>query len=93
MLLFFFFADTAATLQQESELPTEVYEIPVLVTDLQGMGETQVVRVRICRCHYDQCVVRDKSTALGVGGILAMLLGLALLLLLCEYTTRDSLSI
>ncbi|KAL2097294.1 hypothetical protein ACEWY4_006501 [Coilia grayii] len=75
--------DTAVTLQQASELPTGVYNVPVLVTDLQGFGDTQMARVRICRCQYNQCVASQSSVALGVGGILTMLLGLALLLLLC----------
>ncbi|KAG5286764.1 hypothetical protein AALO_G00018500 [Alosa alosa] len=76
--------DTAATLQQAGELPTgTTYTIPVLVKDLQGEGDTQTVTVKICRCQLNQCVASQTSTALGVGGILAMLLGLALLLLLC----------
>ncbi|XP_062386301.1 desmocollin 2-like protein [Sardina pilchardus] len=74
---------TAATLQQAGELPTGTYTIPVLVKDLQGMGDTQTVTVRICRCRLNQCVASQRSTVLGAGGILAMLLGLALLLLLC----------
>ncbi|XP_028832658.1 desmocollin-2-like [Denticeps clupeoides] len=77
------FNDTTANLSQAVELPSGLYSVPVLVKDLQGQGQTQTAKVRICRCLKGQCVASRSSSALGVGGILALLLGLALLLLLC----------
>ncbi|XP_012683281.2 desmocollin-2 [Clupea harengus] len=74
--------DTAATLQQAKELPTGLYRVPVLVKDLQGTGDRQTATVRICRCRYNQCLDSQTSAVLGAGGILALLLGLAMLLCL-----------
>ncbi|XP_064791759.1 desmocollin 2-like protein [Oncorhynchus masou masou] len=74
---------TAVMLAQTKELPTGLYTVPLMVGDLQGFGSTQTVTVRICRCRNGACLAQQNSTSLGVWGILAMLLGLALLLLLC----------
>lgn len=71
-------------LEQTKELPSGLYTVPLMVGDLQGFGSTQTVTVRICRCRNGVCLAQQNSTSLGVWGILAMLLGLALLLLLCE---------
>lgn len=83
------FPDTAATLTQAKELPVGIYKVPVLVKDLQGEGDAQEATVRICRCRNNQCLASQRSSALGVGGILTLLFGLALLLLLCKYTTHS----
>ncbi|XP_046884094.1 desmocollin-3-like [Hypomesus transpacificus] len=77
------FNGTAATLVQTKELPTNVYKVPLVVKDLQGMGEEQTVTIRVCRCRNGACVAPQTSTVLGGWGILAMLLPLALLALLC----------
>ncbi|XP_062338484.1 desmocollin 2-like protein [Osmerus eperlanus] len=77
------FNDTAATLVQTRELSTGIYEVPLVVKDLQGMGEEQTVTIRVCRCRSGACVAQQKSTTLGGWAILAMLLPLALLTLLC----------
>uniref|UniRef100_A0A4W5KQ56 Cadherin domain-containing protein n=1 Tax=Hucho hucho TaxID=62062 RepID=A0A4W5KQ56_9TELE len=74
--------NTAVMLEQTKELPTGLYTVPLMVWDLQGFGNTQTVTVRICRCRNGACLAQQNSTSLGVWAILAMLLGLALLLLL-----------
>ncbi|XP_034039171.1 desmocollin 2 like [Thalassophryne amazonica] len=74
--------DTAAALQQVKELHTGVHEVTLLVTDLQGMGKEQTVKVRVCHCRNDVCLAKDLSVSLGPMGILALLLPLLLLLLL-----------
>lgn len=67
------------------DLPNGIYQVPIEVKDLQGFGEEQTVNVRICDCLKEgECAPQRFSTALGVWGILAMLLGLLLLLLLCK---------
>ncbi|KAG9348064.1 hypothetical protein JZ751_004089 [Albula glossodonta] len=79
--------DTSVVLQQAQELPTGVYTVPLVVKDLQSFGEKQVVSIRICQCRAGQCIAKQSSVSLGVWGILALLLGLALLLLLCIFCT------
>ncbi|XP_072297664.1 desmocollin 2-like protein [Eucyclogobius newberryi] len=74
--------DSAATLQQLTELHTGVHDINVLVTDLQGSGTLQTVRVRICRCVNGVCPAQKSSITMGPMGWLALLLPLLLLLLL-----------
>uniref|UniRef100_A0A8C7HNF4 Desmocollin-2 n=1 Tax=Oncorhynchus kisutch TaxID=8019 RepID=A0A8C7HNF4_ONCKI len=84
---------TAVMLAQTKELPTGLYTVPLMVGDLQGFGSTQTVTVRICRCRNGACLAQQNSTSLGVWGILAMLLGLALLLLLflvCSLWTNNN---
>nr|XP_046264009.1 desmocollin 2 like [Scatophagus argus] len=77
------FNDTAATLKQLKELPTGIHDVPVEVTDLQGFGKKQTVKVRICQCRNGACLAKESSVSLGALALLAMLLPLALLLLLC----------
>ncbi|XP_053186579.1 desmocollin 2-like protein isoform X1 [Scomber japonicus] len=76
------FNDTAATLQQMKELPTGVHKVTLDVKDLQGVGEKQTVRVRICQCRNGACLTKPSSVSLGPLALLAMLLPLFLLLLL-----------
>ncbi|XP_070775800.1 desmocollin 2-like protein [Enoplosus armatus] len=75
--------DTAATLQQMKELPTGIHKVPVDATDLQGFGETQTVKVRICQCRNGVCLAKQSSVSFGPLALLALLLPLLLLLLLC----------
>lgn len=77
-------ADTAATLTHRKDLPTGMYDVNVEVKDLQGYGEVQTVKVRICQCKNGVCMAKQTSVALGPLGILTLLLPLALLLLLCK---------
>lgn len=85
---FFFFylcsPVTAATLTLLKPLPLGEHSVPIHVTDLQGNGKEQTVKVRICKCKNGACLPIENSVTLGPLGILAMLLPLALLLLLCE---------
>ncbi|KAJ8267896.1 hypothetical protein COCON_G00130680 [Conger conger] len=74
--------DTAALLQQAKELPTGNYDVPLEIKDQQSLGDQQTVTVRVCQCRSGRCPAPLKSISLGVWGILALLLGLALLLLL-----------
>lgn len=74
--------DTAYTLQQVKELHTGVHKVDVLVTDLQGSGSVQTVRVRICQCVNGVCPAKRSSVTMGGLGWLALLLPLLLLLLL-----------
>uniref|UniRef100_UPI0037E7CDDD desmocollin 2-like protein n=1 Tax=Semicossyphus pulcher TaxID=241346 RepID=UPI0037E7CDDD len=74
--------DTAVTLKHLKELPTGIYNVPVVVKDLQGTGETQTATVRICQCKNGRCLAKESNVSLGPLGILALLLPLALLLLL-----------
>ncbi|CAN9502826.1 unnamed protein product [Ophioblennius macclurei] len=76
------FNDTAATLQHVKELPTGMHEVPVKISDLQGNGEVQTARVRICECRAGVCLDKDRSSVFGSMGWLAFLLPLLLLLLL-----------
>lgn len=90
LILFYtcvFSTDTAATLSQLKEIPTGIHEVDVMVTDLQGSGDLQTVKVRICQCRDGVCLAKASSVSLGPLGILALLLPLALLLLLCESST------
>ncbi|XP_061588341.1 desmocollin 2-like protein [Cololabis saira] len=87
---------TAATLHQVKELPSGFYKVPVMVTDLQGSGREQTVKVRLCQCRDGVCMDKESSVSFGPLGILAMLLPLLLLLLLFLVlgffclTTRDT---
>ncbi|XP_061878671.1 desmocollin 2-like protein [Entelurus aequoreus] len=76
------FNDTAATLQQLKALPMKVHKVPVVIKDLQGNGQTQVVNVRICQCRNGACLTKPWSASLGPLGWLTLLLPLLLLLLL-----------
>lgn len=76
---------TSALLEPAVDLPNGIYQVPILVKDLQGFGKEQEVSIRLCECTKEGvCVPRSLSTTLGVWGILALLLGLLLLLLLCK---------
>ncbi|XP_072219320.1 desmocollin 2-like protein [Leuresthes tenuis] len=75
--------DTAATLHQVKELRRGIHQVPLIVRDMQGKGETQMVTVKVCRCRNGACLANQRSVELGPMGILALLLPLALLLLLC----------
>lgn len=74
--------ETTATLKQMKALPTGMYHVPIDIKDLQGHGETQTVKVRICQCRNGVCLAKGSSVTLGPLGILTLLLPLALLLLL-----------
>ncbi|KAK6491965.1 desmocollin-1-like [Huso huso] len=73
---------TSMSLEQARELPSGTYNVPVIIRDQQGKSEQQSITIRICKCSNGQCVTSPISTALGVWGILALLLGIALLLML-----------
>ncbi|XP_056451934.1 desmocollin 2-like protein [Gadus chalcogrammus] len=73
---------TQATLEQKKELPLGIYSVPVMVTDLQGSGTVQTVKVKLCHCSRGVCVPTSYSIGLGPLGILTLLLPLLLLLLL-----------
>ncbi|XP_020491022.1 desmocollin 2-like protein isoform X1 [Labrus bergylta] len=75
--------DTAATLKHLKDLPTGIHNVPVEVKDLQGFGETQIAKVRICQCKNGVCLAKQSSVSFGPLAILTLLLPLALLLLLC----------
>uniref|UniRef100_A0A667Y0G3 Desmocollin 2 like n=1 Tax=Myripristis murdjan TaxID=586833 RepID=A0A667Y0G3_9TELE len=76
-------SDTSVVLQQAVDMARGVYDVPILISDLQNHGDVQVVRVRVCRCLGGECVSARSSVSFGVWGVLAMLLALAVLLLLC----------
>lgn len=91
---YFFFScasspDTAATLEQIKALPRGIHNVPVDIKDLQGFGEEQTVKVRICQCRNGVCLAKETSVSLGALALLAMLLPLVLLLLLCESPPTD----
>ncbi|XP_029906221.1 desmocollin 2-like protein [Myripristis murdjan] len=75
--------NTSVVLQQAVDMARGVYDVPILISDLQNHGDVQVVRVRVCRCLGGECVSARSSVSFGVWGVLAMLLALAVLLLLC----------
>ncbi|XP_041660277.1 desmocollin 2 like [Cheilinus undulatus] len=77
------FNDTTAKLTQLKDLPMGTYDVPVEVKDLQGLGETQIAKVRICQCRNGVCLAKRSSVSLGPLALLALLLPLFLLLLLC----------
>lgn len=77
---------TAAVLKPVKDLPRRVYKVDIDVKDLQSNGGIQTVSVRVCQCRNGACVAQDSSSSLGSLGWLAMLLPLALLLLLCEWS-------
>lgn len=72
-------------------LPTGIYEVGMIVRDLQGFGEKQTTKVTICQCRAGVCLAKKSSVALGPMGALALFLPLALLLLLCESLTAVTL--
>lgn len=74
--------DTAAILAQAKPLYTGMHEVDVEVKDLQGFGQVQTVKVRICKCVNGVCPAKKSSVTFGGLGVLAMLLPLLLLLLL-----------
>ena len=78
---------TQATLEQKKELPLGIYSVPVMVTDLQGSGTVQTVKVKLCHCSRGVCVPTSYSIGLGPLGILTLLLPLLLLLLLGKLST------
>lgn len=82
---------TAATLTLLKPLPLGEHSVPIQVTDLQGNGKEQTVKVRICKCKNGACLPMENSVTLGPLGILAMLLPLVLLLLLCKSPPHPSL--
>ncbi|XP_051953861.1 desmocollin 2-like protein [Xyrauchen texanus] len=78
----------SVVLQQAVDLPNGLYNVPLLVKDLQGIGKEQIVKVRLCTCEREEngmgsCGARSASTSLGSWGILALVLSGLLLLLLC----------
>lgn len=76
---------TSVMLEPAVDLPNDVYNVKIKVKDRQGYGKEQEVSMRICECVKEGvCPPQRFSTALGVWGILAMLLGILLLLLLCK---------
>ncbi|XP_041848513.1 desmocollin 2 like [Melanotaenia boesemani] len=77
------FNATAAVLQPAKELPRGIYEVPLIVRDLQGVGATQMTTVMICQCRDGVCIAKRSSVTFGPQAALAMLLPLLLLLLLC----------
>ncbi|KAM9720348.1 desmocollin 2-like protein [Menidia menidia] len=74
--------DTAATLKQEKPLRRGIHQVPIIIRDLQGNGDTQTATVKICQCRNGVCLANQSSVEFGPMGILALLLPLALLLLL-----------
>ncbi|KAK1795897.1 hypothetical protein P4O66_009010, partial [Electrophorus voltai] len=75
---------TSIILEQAEDMPNGVYQVPLLIKDLQGVGQEQMVSVRVCDCDSDGvCSGQGVSARLGAWGILAMLLSLLLILLLC----------
>ncbi|KAM3876229.1 desmocollin 2-like protein [Diretmus argenteus] len=77
--------NTSVVLEQAVDMPRGVYHVPIRIADLQDNGGVQVVTVRVCRCLGGECISARSSVTLGVWGVLAMLLALALLLLLCIF--------
>lgn len=75
---------TSAKLKQVKKLPTGVYDVSMVVKDLQGYGEKQTTKVTICQCQNGVCVPKKSAVSLGPLGALALFLPLLLLLLLCE---------
>ncbi|XP_056132254.1 desmocollin 2-like protein [Lampris incognitus] len=75
--------NTSVVLEQTENMPRGMYEVPIHITDLQNNGGVQVVSVKVCRCLGGECVAESSSISLGVWGVLAMLLAVALLLLFC----------
>ncbi|XP_071771059.2 desmocollin 2-like protein isoform X2 [Centroberyx gerrardi] len=77
--------NTSVVLEQAADMARGVYDVTIRISDLQNKGDVQVVTVRVCRCLSGECVSDRSSVGLGVWGVLAMLLALALLLLLCIF--------
>ncbi|XP_013886023.1 desmocollin 2-like protein [Austrofundulus limnaeus] len=73
---------TSAKLKQVKKLPTGVYDVSMVVKDLQGYGEKQTTKVTICQCQNGVCVAKKSAVSLGPMGALALFLPLLLLLLL-----------
>ncbi|KAI7799797.1 desmocollin 2-like protein [Triplophysa rosa] len=79
---------SSVVLEQAVHMPNGLYTVPLLVKDLQGLGEAQTVNVRVCSCEREVdgvgvCGARSASSSLGSWGILALVLSGLLLLLLC----------
>ncbi|KAK2883557.1 hypothetical protein QQF64_016792 [Cirrhinus molitorella] len=96
--------DSSVVLEQASAMPNGIYSVPILVKDLQGFGEEQIVNVRVCSCEREDngvgiCGARSASSSLGSLGILALVLSglflllLSLLLIFICSTKRDKLYI
>ena len=79
-------ADVSVVLEQAVDMPRGDYEVEITMSDLQGKGAVQVVTVKVCGCVGGQCVASSRSVGMGAWGVLALLLALAMLLLLCEWT-------
>ncbi|XP_051501572.1 desmocollin-1-like [Myxocyprinus asiaticus] len=78
----------SVVLEQTVDMPNGLYNVPLLVKDLQGFGKEQIVKVRVCTCEREEnglgaCGARSASASLGSWGILALVLSGLLLLLLC----------
>ncbi|KAA0708768.1 Desmocollin-3 Precursor [Triplophysa tibetana] len=81
-------SSSSVVLEQAVNMPNGLYTVPLLVKDLQGLGEEQTVNVRVCSCEREvngvgECGARSASSSLGSWGILALVLSGLLLLLLC----------
>nr|XP_015209376.1 PREDICTED: desmocollin-2-like isoform X1 [Lepisosteus oculatus] len=77
--------ESSVVLEAVHELPRGTYTVPLIISDLQSVGNMQSVTVRICKCLDGECLAQQSSAAFGTWGILAMLSSLALLLLLCVF--------
>ncbi|XP_030626644.1 desmocollin 2-like protein isoform X2 [Chanos chanos] len=83
--------DTSSSMLLEPavDLPIGEYKVPLIVKDLQGFGEEQMVTVRVCECVTEEkkgegvCKAQRHSASLGVWAVLAILLAFLLALLLC----------
>ncbi|XP_051951197.1 desmocollin-1-like [Xyrauchen texanus] len=78
----------SVVLQQTVDIPNGLYNVPVLVKDLQGFGKEHIIKVRVCTCEREEnglgtCGARSASSSFGSWGILALILSSLLLLLLC----------
>lgn len=83
-------AGSSVVLEQAENMPNGLYTVPLLVKDLQGLGEERTLNVRVCSCEREvngvgECGARSASSSLGSWGILALVLSGLLLLLLCEF--------
>ncbi|XP_072538794.1 desmocollin 2-like protein [Salminus brasiliensis] len=75
---------TSVVLEQAEDLPNGLYKVPLIVKDLQGVGEEQIVNIQVCACVREgECAAQKISAKLGMWAVLIMLLALLLLLLLC----------
>ncbi|XP_076873098.1 desmocollin 2-like protein [Brachyhypopomus gauderio] len=75
---------TTVMLEPAEDMPNGMYQVPLIIKDLQGEGDKQMVSIRVCDCQSNgECPDSGVSARLGGWAILAMLLSLLLLLLLC----------